>query len=85
MGYQVTWENRSVRKLKKLSNKVIIDVLTATAKLYEDPENFGKPLSRELKGKFRLRVGDYRLLYTLNKEKNLVTIFDIGHRKDVYE
>jgi mRNA interferase RelE/StbE len=34
---------------------------------------------------YRIRVGDYRILYTLNSEKKILEIFSIGHRKEVYK
>ena len=44
---------------------------------------------RRLSGGFRdfykLRVGDYRVLYRMNREKELIRIEDIGHRSEIYE
>jgi len=50
-----------------------------------DPVGLGKPLRYSLKGHRRLRVGDYRIVYRINHEKQIVTIVIIKHRKDVYE
>jgi mRNA interferase RelE/StbE len=52
-------------------------------KLTTRPEMFGKPLRRSLKGYRRLRVGDYRVVFRI--EKAAVKIFVIGHRSTVYE
>jgi mRNA interferase RelE/StbE len=52
-------------------------------RLMSDPVGFGKPLRYSLKGHRRLRVGDYRVVYRI--EKNRVVIVAIKHRKDVYE
>jgi mRNA interferase RelE/StbE len=52
-------------------------------KLTTHPEVFGKPLRRSLKGYRRLRVGDYRVVFRI--EKNSLKIFAIGHRSVVYE
>jgi len=52
-------------------------------KLTTYPETFGKPLRRSLKGYRRLRVGEYRVIFRI--EKNTVKIFAIGHRSTVYE
>lgn len=54
-----------------------------TEKLTTQPEVFGKPLRRSLRGYRRLRVGDYRVIYRI--EKSSVKIFAIGHRSVVYE
>ena len=52
-------------------------------RLMVDPVGFGKPLRYSLKGHRRLRVGDYRVVYRI--EKKTVVIVAIKHRKDVYE
>ena len=50
-----------------------------------DPVGLGKPLRYSLKGHRRLRVGDYRIVYRINPDEQLVPIVVIKHRKDVYE
>jgi len=52
-------------------------------KLVNDPLRFGKPLQYSLKGCRRLRVGNYRVIYVI--EKDVVLIVKIGHRKEVYK
>ena len=52
-------------------------------KLSTNPEIFGKPLRRSLKGYRKLRVGDYRIIYRIEGIK--VKIFYIGHRSIVYQ
>ncbi|MBD3331111.1 hypothetical protein GF354_06350 [Candidatus Peregrinibacteria bacterium] len=52
-------------------------------KLSKDPEAFGKPLKKELKGYYRLRVGFYRIIYRIEKKKVVVYIIKIGLRKDL--
>jgi mRNA interferase RelE/StbE len=44
------------------------------------------PNVKKLKGSdgYRIRIGDYRVLYTIDTEKREVSVFAIGHRKDVY-
>ncbi len=55
------------------------------AKLATEPEKFGKPLRRSLKGYRSLRIGDYRVVYRIEAEKKAVKIFIIMHRSKVYE
>ncbi len=52
-------------------------------KLIYQPEVFGKPLRRSLKGYRKLRVGDYRVIFSI--EKQVIKIFYIGHRSVVYK
>lgn len=48
-----------------------------------DPDKFGLPLRRGLHGYRKFRVGDYRVIYRV--EKHVIRIIIIGHRKDVYD
>ncbi len=67
------------KKIKSIIKKAIEE------RLMKDPIGFGKPLRYSLKGHRRLRVGDYRIVYRIEKEKNCVLIIAIKHRKEVYE
>lgn len=53
------------------------------AKLTSAPEEFGEPLRRTLKGYWKLRVGDYRIIYKITGKA--VIILRIGHRREIYE
>jgi mRNA interferase RelE/StbE len=44
----------------------------------------GKSLKQRLAGKYSLRVSVYRIIYTIEKEKVVIYILDIGHRREVY-
>ena len=70
-----------------LLDKKVKDIIKSAIekKLMIDPIHFGKPLRFNLKGHRRLRVGDYRVVYTLDIDIKLVIITVIKHRKDVYE
>lgn len=52
-------------------------------KLVTHPDLYGKPLRRSLKGYRKLRVGDYRAIFKI--ERNIVKIFVIQHRSVVYK
>lgn len=52
-------------------------------KLTRLPQQFGEPLRHTLKGYWKLRVGDYRVIYKI--QGKTVVIFQIGHRREVYE
>ena len=48
-----------------------------------EPQRYAEPLRRTLKGYWKLRVGDYRVVFRI--VKNEVWIFAIMHRRDVYQ
>jgi mRNA interferase RelE/StbE len=46
--------------------------------------DLGIQLKGELRGLWKYRVGSYRIIYQIVKRKLIVTIIDLGHRKDIY-
>ena len=52
-------------------------------RLSTNPETYGKPLRKSLKGYRKLRVGDYRIIFLL--EKRIIKILAIQHRSVVYD
>ncbi|UZE39183.1 type II toxin-antitoxin system RelE/ParE family toxin [Wolbachia endosymbiont of Drosophila pseudotakahashii] len=54
-------------------------------RLTTDPIKFDKPLRGRLKGYRRIRVSDYRIIYTVNIAKHKVFVATAGHRDTIYE
>ena len=52
-------------------------------RLTTEPQRYGEPLRRTLKGYWKLRVGDYRVIFKVMKDE--VWIYGIIHRRDVYD
>ena len=71
---------KDLKKIKEKYQRAIIEVL---AELQENPRS-GKPLTRELTGKFSYRVGVYRVIYTINDLDKTIHILTAGHRSYVY-
>ena len=72
------------RSLKKLPKDVVINLLKAMRELTIDPLPNG---CRKIVGtdrSYRIRVGDYRIVYEIDEAGRLVVIHAAGHRKDVY-
>lgn len=57
-------------------------IKTIRKKLTTDPERYGQPLKRDLKGLWKLRVGQYRVVYQIEKDKILVYVVKVGFRRD---
>ena len=78
---------RSVKKDLKRIPKNIRDSLQKAieTKLMVDPIQFGLPLKKNLKGLMKLRVGNYRIVYSIQKRTIMVFVIKIGHRKEVYK
>ena len=66
-----------------LNEKLKIRIKNAIEmRLTTEPHQYGEPLRKSLKGYWKLRVGDYRVVFKIME--NEVRIFGIIHRKDVY-
>ena len=52
--------------------------------LASDPRRRGKPLQRELEGRWAARRGDYRIVYRLDEDTKTMYVLKIGHRAHVY-
>lgn len=55
-----------------------------TGDLLKEPHRVGKPLRRELAGRWAARRGSYRLLYSIDDQAGVVTVLAAEHRRDVY-
>jgi mRNA interferase RelE/StbE len=74
---------RTFDSLMKSQPKMGRRVAMALEKLVDNPD-LGVPLRGELKGLNKYRVGVYRIIYQIIRSKLVVTIIDIGHRKEIY-
>jgi len=82
--YSVEVSRTAEKQLKRLSQPDQKRVVTAILELADDPFPRG---SRKLTGYeevFRIRVGRYRILYSISNRELVVIVLKVGHRKDVY-
>ncbi len=86
VSWKITYKESVKKDLKKISKDIKYIIKRAIEeKLMVDPVKFGLPLRRNLKGYMKLRVGDYRIIYSVDKEIITVHVIKIGHRREVYE
>ena len=83
MIYQVRIKPSARRELERLDDPILQRVDKAILSLATNPHPRG---SIKLTGVplYRLRVGQYRVLYEVNVESQKVTIVSIGHRREIY-
>lgn len=82
--WKVRFTPESSRLLSKLhpENKKLIK--QALTEIRQNPHT-GKDLQEELSGFKSLRLKQYRIIYNINEEKNIIQVYHIGQRQDVYE
>ncbi|WP_353284519.1 type II toxin-antitoxin system RelE family toxin [Wolbachia endosymbiont (group A) of Lasioglossum fulvicorne] len=87
MGYTIIFVGKVIRKdLPDLPKIIRLRVVKAiNERLTADPINLGEPLHYSLKGRRRLRVGDYRVVYRVDQSERTVVITEIGYRDTIYK
>lgn len=88
MRYIVEYTKVAVNQLKKMDKKIAAFILSYIEEKLVDCDNsrvFGKALQENLNDKWRYRVGDYRILAKIEDEKIVITVVEVGHRKDIYK
>jgi mRNA interferase RelE/StbE len=84
-SYRVEWKRSVIKELEKLPRQMLARIVEAVDDLARDPYPGG---TRKLSGSeqtYRIRVGDYRVLYSIYSDKFIVEIIRVKHRKDVYK
>lgn len=83
--YEVEITPEGLRPLNRLPEKVREAALTAIlGPIAENPQRLGKPLLGELEGLHTARRGDYRIIYEIFEDEQVVLIHRVQHRRDVY-
>jgi mRNA interferase RelE/StbE len=75
---------KQLTKLDQAAQREILRYLRDKIATDEDPRRYGAPLRRELAGRWKYRVGAYRLICDIQDTKILVLVLMIGHRSKVY-
>jgi mRNA interferase RelE/StbE len=84
-SYSVEWKRSAAKELKDLPRDVVLRVLSKVEGLSEDPYPSGVKKLVGAEHTYRVRVGDYRIVYSIWSSKLLIEIVRVGHRKEVYE
>ena len=88
MVWQIKITNTAKKQLVKLDRQVqseILRYLRDRIATNEDPRRYGAPLRRELTGRWKYRVGAYRLICEIQDEKILVLVLMVGHRSKIHD
>lgn len=84
MSYRILFTKSALRRLNRISTEARTRILEAVAQLGNNPRPAGCVKLRG-RAEWRLRIGDYRVLYRIDDDNLTVTVVDAGHRSDVYD
>jgi mRNA interferase RelE/StbE len=82
--YALTFRPAALRALRKLDRQIAERIKAATEALRDDPRPPGAKMLTGSHGLWRIRIGDYRIVYTVDDQQRLVRVAAAGHRRDVY-
>ena len=86
--WRVEFDRDAARDLLKLgaqTQSLILRYLRERIATDKDPRRFGHALTGDLKGLWRYRVGDYRIVASIEDDRFIVLVVTVGHRREVYD
>ena len=84
VSYNIEWKHSAARELRKLPREAVLRILQAVEQLATEPYPSGV---RKLVGSeypYRIRVGDYRVVYNVVSSTLIIQIIRVGHCRDIY-
>ena len=76
------------KDFKKLDSEAALRILKKIEWLSKNPEVLKSPLKnppKDLKGLQKYRIGDYRILLWINRNKQIITLYGVEHRRSIYK
>jgi mRNA interferase RelE/StbE len=86
MTYTVELSSSAAKSLAKIEKKMQLRIVGALELLAVDPRPPGAKMLRGGEhGRWRARVGDYRIVYTVEDDRLIVLVLRVAHRREVYD
>jgi mRNA interferase RelE/StbE len=84
--YAFRWRQGAVKQLRSIPQPAALTILRALAPLGDDPRRQDSNI-KKIAGhdeRYRLRVGDYRVIYEIRDGQLVILVIGVGHRREVY-
>lgn len=75
---------KELKKLDKYTQKIILLWLQKNLDGCSDPRIHGKALTSNRVGQWRYRIGDYRIIASIEDDKLVILVIAVGHRREIY-
>jgi mRNA interferase RelE/StbE len=83
-SYQIEWKQSAVKDLRKLPKTIITRILASVDALASDPYPHGAIKLTGSDSSYRIRIGNYRIVYTIDENLLRIEIVRVRHRREVY-
>ncbi|MDJ0660000.1 MAG: type II toxin-antitoxin system RelE/ParE family toxin [Crocosphaera sp.] len=84
-SYKIKWKTSAKKELKRLDKKAIIRLLEAIESLANNPYPAGVKKLVNSGDSYRIRVGEYRIIYEIQSSVLIIYIIKIGSRQNIYK
>ena len=84
MNYSISIKQSAFKALARIAAPQRLRLIEAIEKLRTNP-NAGSALKGEFSGLRRIRIGDYRIVYEVQKKKLLILVVRVAHRREAYQ
>lgn len=85
MAYKIAYKTSAEKSFSKLPRDVQKRIFSAIEGLAENPRQPGVKKLQSVLDLYRIRVGDYRVVYTIEDGELKILVVTISHRRDVYQ
>lgn len=86
MCYEIRTLDAAIKALKRLDKPVAKRVSSRIQWLAENLDSVeSQPLKANLSGLYKLRVGDYRVVYGILEKERVIVVHLVGHRREIYK
>lgn len=84
-NYTINIKKTAVKQINALPKKIKKRVLAKINDLENNPRPSGCMKLKGRKNLYRIRIGDYRIIYSVNDYELIIYIFQVGHRREIYQ
>ncbi len=84
-SYQIEFKSSALKELERLPRQIIPRAIAAIKGLAENPYLSGVKKLVGFEHTYRIRVGDYRIVYEIREDHLVIEIIRLKHRKDIYK
>jgi mRNA interferase RelE/StbE len=83
-NYTVLLTKKAEKQLDKLPDNIAEPIIEAINELSENPRPIGYKNLKKRDG-YRIRIGDYRVIYEVYDDELIIDVIKLGHRRDIYD
>lgn len=84
VSYKIEVKKSALKELQKLERSVVAQILRGITALSNNPRPQQSLKLRSSENSYRLRIGDYRIVYQIEDRTKMIFVYAVGHRKDIY-